>query len=357
MISLTTALSWLNVLSTNTTAIRKENQPFVAQFFDVSQPKQLTNLLRNTLSFTDSPFEKAEIRLNAAAANCELQCYEEASVLIREALDFYKKQDPNIAEHRHYCATAQWAQGIIEKWLRNPTVYQSWFSAYQNFEKNAADPNLIRKLPFTKEWYAKTLESMEIDLISTAEYIYTWLDYFTPNHLSQAIHDWRIRITSLIICKDYQQVFKLLGKLAGIAENKQEAEEKEEIYIFCGLASYLVSNYDRALKYYQKGLSSLPSRQHHDAITRWLKGIALWEYNQQHLAVAEWEKSIEYFEEEKEIVNRNNNQEAHQWYKDKIPLLKKALERNVKEFITPATRLNPFKKPPHIIIPTIVQDT
>ena len=169
MIKINEALFWLNQFEKS--HLRRPIQSLIKNIQDpttaeVKREQLISTVIKNSLS-SHASMEYPEVLLNCASAQFEHEHYKAARDYAVAALRIYP-------DGSHHLGVARWIVGIIYQKLPNSTLaYSSWYQAreiFNNLEENA----VAIQQQSNADWYRDHLTEMNVDLVSTAEEIYTW---------------------------------------------------------------------------------------------------------------------------------------------------------------------------------------
>jgi tetratricopeptide (TPR) repeat protein len=313
MIKINEALSWLNQFESS--HLRRTIQSLVKHIKDPATP----NATREDL------MEYPEVLINCAYAK-----YDQKH--LNAARDYAVAAIRTYPEGSHRLGVARWIIGIIYWKLPNNTLaYSSWYHARDIFNA-LAERAVSFKQQRLVDWYHERLNEMNVDLVCTAEEIFTWLDHFEPSHLSTSASQLSKTITDRLERGHFQDVYKLIEDLQTIGRSSSDTLESSEILVESALALYKMGNLNETFTLLKKAIDSFTPLSHYQAVSRWMLGVLQWNMPTQHnQAIINWEKCLDNFDTLALKADHNNKQDRRKWYQEKRSYMEQALLAKINE--------------------------
>ena len=327
MIQIDEPLSWLTQFED--THLRRTTQALVKHIVDMGtqedkRKQMISSAIKHSRTHIDR-LELPELLLRIAAVKFRQQSYPSARDYANAAVQLYPAGS-------HYLASARWMLGIIAWKLPDYKLgYSSWYFSRAIFEKLAGQYQEWGRADVSK-WYRDALVKMQVDLVCTAEEIYTWLDYFEPSHLSRSAQQMNNTILDKLEKNQFQDVYQLIQGLQALGKSSTDLLEHAEILVESGLAVYRMGNLNEAFNLLQKAVDSFTPESHHQAVSRWLLGMLQWEIPEKNKqAIISWKKCLENFDVLAHRADRQNQQTRVDWYRARRNSMALALDEKISE--------------------------
>ena len=320
-------LSWLNQFDDS--HLSNINRSLSRQIQTKKMEKsRLEAIIRGVIlqsrSSADS-LEYPEALLIAASVLFEYEDFQNANRYALVAIRQYASD-----EHRQ--AIARWMSGqTYWKIPNNNLAFAYWFQARELFNKLAQES--ARSGENEKAgWYRQRLLEMNVELVCTAEELYSWLDIFEPSKLSQPAVQLIESIAKNLEKSQYKKVYGLIDSLEIISKKSSDYLEVAEILIESSLALYKMGNLRDAVTFAQKAIDAFPPFGHHQAISRWILGVYQWQMPTEiSKAVSNWQKALDIFEELAVKADYKNQQSRKEWYEKQEEYMALAMNQMIEE--------------------------
>ncbi len=327
MIRMNEALSWINQFENS--HLRRTTQALVKHITNLQTPEDkrrqmINSAIKHSRNHIDR-LELPELLLNICEVKFRQQSYTTARDYANAAVQLFPANS-------HRLAVARWILGITAWELPDYKLgYSSWYYAREIFEK-LEERSTAQNHEDMAKWYQNVLVSVNVDMVCTAEEIYTWLDHFEPSHLSNAARQLNETLTEKLEKNQFQDVYKLIDDLQTLGRSSTDLLENAEILVECTLALYRMGNLNEAVRMMQKAIDAFTPQSHHQAVARWMLGILLWETTDKNpVAIMHWEKCLENFDELAHRADQANKQMRVSWYRKKRAIMARALSEKISE--------------------------
>ena len=261
----------------------------------------------------------------AAAVLYEYDDYQNANRYALVAVKQYSSDN-------HRQAVARWISGqIYWKIPNNNLAFAYWFQAreiFKNLALESAKAGEVEKA----NWYRRRLLEMNVELVCTAEELYSWLDIFEPSKLSKPAVQLIESIANNLENNQYKKVYGLINSLEIISKKSSDYLEVAEIFIESSLALYKMGNLRDAVSVARKAIDAFPPFGHHQAIARWILGVYQWQMpTEVSKAVSNWQKALDTFEELTVKADYKNQQNRREWYEKQEEYMALAMNQMIEE--------------------------
>lgn len=126
--------------------------------------------------------------------------------------------------------------------------------------------------------------------------IFSWLNEFQGSSLTRPdailVEVIRVKITEARFFEAYQAI----EYLKSFVNNRENANERGEIWVECGMAYYDMGNSIEAINSLKSAEKEYPPESHEHAVVRWMLGTIQWYFEKDKPeAIKNWKWAIEEF--------------------------------------------------------------
>gem|GEM_PF-1983331 len=327
MIPFNDVFAWLNY--GDVSHLSATNKLSLIQIEDPKIPKTFREATMKNLRITSEScrdlLETLEVKLALAKVDFQAGEYISAKFDLADAAERYPK-----ASHR--LGIARWLLGLaLMRSQEYEPAHANWSLARGIFSELARQKLKIQDSDGVR-WYTDKLDLLHLDLACTAEEANAWLTMWEPSHLSSAARLLADEIKNQIKRKQFPLAYEIGNQLLKVSRNRLDGSETAEAWVLIGLAANQMGAPRLAMDYWLRASTSFAPLSHGQAVARWMMGVAQWQIPQEVTnATRHWRDAIETFTKLQMQADQVNDADRRDWYKTWTPIMRKALERTIKE--------------------------
>jgi len=167
------------------------------------------------------------------------------------------------------------------------------------------------------------------------ENVFAWLNEFQGSSLTGPDIILRDAISQKISQGRFFEAYQAIEFLKTYENNRENAFERGEIWLECGLAYYDMGNSIEAIKSLKMAEKEFPPASHEHAVTRWMLGTVQWSFESDNAeAMVNLKEAIEEFRSLEKMSEQDRRVREKDWYADRIEDMEENLRERISEKFT-----------------------
>jgi tetratricopeptide (TPR) repeat protein len=328
-------LPWLNMFDESYLTL--VSRPYINQILRKdSNEETVRHFIDNAINLCkvlDDDFHRAEIFVYCGAVECSIGLSEDALLHLQQAERIYSDQ-----YECHRLAVVSWILGIVElETIYKRYGYTYWEQAARLFMNLAEGSRIFNFVTRTwhindamQTWYLARYKEMMEDLVCLPEEAFTWLNEFSPSHLSIVARGIKQLALEKLNRSQFTSAYQFIGELQKLSKGSSDYLEVPEIMVECGLLEYEMGNLEGAIKLVDQAVSNYNPGSHQQAVVQWMLGALLWQTPAKiSQATTSWEQAISGFSDLAVKAGHSGHLTLRDWYQEKTRYMLKALNNEV----------------------------
>jgi tetratricopeptide (TPR) repeat protein len=133
----------------------------------------------------------------------------------------------------------------------------------------------------------------------------------------------------------YASAYELMRELESLTAKQPHPHWQADTHTELAFFFYQMGMLDGAEDYLHKAIAGYPAHSHQQAVACWMLGLVYAAAPQKQAeTVRTWQRALALFEEQMHRADRDNQQNACRWYRERIPILRMLVADRIQGFLT-----------------------